>query len=331
MTTRKFLLEDLYNDGERLIPFLSHDDEETIRHLSSHIFFKNIIQKDVSRLGLDDLTVLDLGFGAGYGSYIYAKINNVTSVTSIDVSDDSLEWARENYYNSKIHYEICDARKFLKKSKPFSYILTRHVLEHIEDGLNVISETNYTNRVCINVPFNEKKGNPFHVLTGIKKDDFPNFKNVEFFYEDLYGNTYDKIPDDIYINSIICIGSKDGMPKVADYFKFPVKAPSVENIFNELSSDNFNFIKNLLSIQNHKIRKGRAAINDLADYKKTNKNLQKDIAKLVDSTTILNAEIEKHKKELNSKNKELESIYQSKKWKYATKIGKVKNKISPKR
>ena len=313
MTADAFNPDEIYNEGERLIPFLSHDDNETIRHLSSHIFFKQIIINDMKSKKLRNLSVLDLGFGTGYASFVYASIDGVASVKSIDVSEDSLEWARDNYYNEKINYEICDAKKFIKKSKPFSYILTRHVLEHIEDGLNVVKEENFNNRLCINVPFNEKKGNPYHILTGIQQSDFPKFENVEFFYEDLHGNTYDKIPDGIFINSIICIASKRGMPKVKDYFTFPVKAPSIEVIFRELSTDNFNFVKNILSIQNKRVRQGAEAIKKYdelkADLTKELKRLKQDNLKL---------------------QKELRAVYDSKRWRYSTAIAGVKN-IVPKK
>ncbi|QQS18932.1 class I SAM-dependent methyltransferase [Candidatus Saccharibacteria bacterium] len=236
-------VDSIFNDGERLVPFLSHDDCELVRHFSSHHFFKQIIKKDVASLNLKDISILDLGFGTGYASFTYANIEQTNIVKSIDVSEESLEWAKRNYYSKKIDYEICDAIKFLKKKEDYSYIVTRHVLEHIKNGLAIVKEDKFTNRLCINVPYNEAPGNIYHLLTGITEKDFPKYKNVEFFYEDLEGITYDKIPKSIHINSIICIASKDNMPKVSDYFTFPLRAVTVEEVFDELRDNNFNFVK----------------------------------------------------------------------------------------
>lgn len=56
-----------------------------------------------------------------------------------------------------------------------------------------------------------------------------------------------------------------------------------------------------------------------------------EIAQLKEKNGLLNTEIHNLGDLINSKNMELDAIYSSKKWKYATNIGKVKNKISPKR
>ena len=313
MVRKSYSSEDICNEGERLIPFLSHDDSETIRHLSSHSFFKKIITKDAEQLNLKNISLLDLGFGTGYASFMYANIDQVASVKSIDVSEDLLSWAKDNYYNKKISYEICDAKEFLQKSKPFEYILTRHVLEHIEDGLNVIQADNFTKRLCINVPYNEKKGNPYHILTGITEKDFPNYESLEFFYEDLKGNTYSRNPKNIFINSIICIASKKGMTKVGDNFVFPMKAPTVGQMFSELSHNNFNFVENILSIQRNKIKSMQEKVNAYD-------SIEIERSKLLNEVTALH-------REYNNTRNELADIYNSKRWKYSSKIAEVKNII----
>jgi hypothetical protein len=323
MDKKDIVLEDLSNNGERLIPFISHNDEETIRHLASHLFFKKIIINDIDNIYTDKLEILDLGFGAGYASFVYASIDEVKSVKAIDVEDDLLKWAKINYYNKKIDYEITDAKAYLEKSKAFSYICTRHVLEHIDNGLNFIKEKDFTHRLCINVPYNEKPGNPYHVLTSITKKDFPKYKNVEFFYEDLDGNTYDKIPKNVFINSIICIASKDGLPRVGDYFKFPIKAPSIKDIYQLLSKNNYNFVENMLLAQSEKARQAelyKTLKNDHEELLGLYKTLKNDHEESMRKTVELS-------KKYNDIKKTLDNIYSSKKWKYATKMGEVKNKL----
>jgi SAM-dependent methyltransferase len=306
----------IFNDGERLVPFLSHDSGELIRHYSSHRFFKKIIIKDIKACDLKDISILDLGFGTGYASYLYANIQQTATVKSIDVSGDSLEWAKNNYYNEKIDYEICDAEKFLKKKETYSYIVTRHVLEHINNGLDIIKEHKFTNRLCINVPYNEGVGNVYHLLTGITEKDFPKYKNVEFFYEDLNGITYSEIPKHTHINSIICIASKDGMPKVGSYFTFPLGAGTAEELFKELSSDNFNFVKNILEILDIRTQQAIKAEEIGTKYRVLEKqynNTAKEVGSLGESVSDL-------KKELNA-------VYDSKRWRIASKAAKISHHI----
>ena len=139
----------IFNDGERMVPFLSHDSKELVRHYSSHNFFKKIIAEDIKKLGLENVSVLDLGFGTGYASYLYSKVDGVSSVHGIDVSAEGLEWAQENFYSKNIKLELSDAKQYLSRSKPHDYIVTRHVLEHIDDGLNIIEERKFNNRLCM--------------------------------------------------------------------------------------------------------------------------------------------------------------------------------------
>lgn len=302
-------VDSIFNDGERLVPFLSHNHDELIRHFSSHSFFKKIILKDIANLNLKDISVLDLGFGTGYASFAYANIDQVEIVKSIDVTRDSLEWAKDNYSSKKIEYEICDAVKFLKNKETYSYVVTRHVLEHIEDGLNILTEEKFINRLCINVPYNEAKGNIYHLLTGITEKDFPMYKNREFFYEDLKGVTYSKIPKGIRINSVICIASKGNMPKVGSYFKFPLRAITVEEVFNELSHNNFKFVKNMLDVQMRRALK-------LNIVESENKTLRDSMQK---------AEV--LEREVGGLRRQLDAIYRSKRWKLVTKMANAKSKI----
>ena len=321
MSTDNLDLETLCNDGERLIPFITHDDDEVIRHFSSHLFFKKIIEKDsIYFSNKTNFRVLDLGFGTGYASCIYANIDSVNKVTAIDVSENLLEWAKENYYNKKIEYKIKDAKIFLNSDKKYDYIITRHVLEHIEGGLSFIEENNYNNRLMINVPYKEPKGNPHHVITGITEKHFPKYSNIEFFYEYIGGKTYINRPDGVFINSIICIASKGDLPKVSEYFNFPVKATTVLEAYESISDSNFNLANNIVKKQ---IERG-------LNYPIKQNNIEK----IVSRASILEKDNIALRKNVELLQKKIESIYNSKKWRYATKaagvirgfIGNEKNK-----
>jgi SAM-dependent methyltransferase len=305
--------DETYNDGERMMPVPTYGDEELIRHYSSHKFFRNIIEKDAEKLGLKNLEILDLGFGTGYASYIYSRSKVIAQIAAIDVTDDGLQWARENFHNDKIKYELIDAESFLSRKNKHDYIVTRHVLEHIEDGLNVVKEDKYTKRLCVNVPYNEKAGNPFHLIVGITEKAFPKYHNVEFFYEDLEGNTYDTKPKGVYINSIIYIASKEGMPPVSSYVKFPIKSANMDEIIDELADSNSNYSKSAIKIMLERYN-NRAKSESLALSR-------------INELEIMASERNDLMAQLDLVKKELKAIKGSKKWKYAQRAGEAKNKL----
>lgn len=305
--------DETYNEGERMMPIPSYGDEELIRHYSSHKFFRNILSEDIKRQKLKKLDILDLGFGTGYASYLYSKIDSVANVYAIDVTDDGLDWALENFDNEKINYELIDAERCLARKKTYDYIVTRHVLEHIEDGLNVIKESKYTKRLCVNVPYDEIEGNPFHVLTGIVESSFPEYKNVEFFYEDLKGVTYNKKPKNIFINSIVFIASKDGMPQVGSYFKFPVKAASIDEIIDEFTDSNTNYARSAIKIMLDRYNHLLDEKNQLEPYR--------------DQLIQAEAERDALKRDIRVLLSEINDIKKSRKWQYVKRIAEIKNHI----
>lgn len=62
------LQELIYNRGERLVPYVSHDNGELVRHRSSYAFFHRIIAEDTAaREPSATVSIVDLGFGSGYG------------------------------------------------------------------------------------------------------------------------------------------------------------------------------------------------------------------------------------------------------------------------
>ena len=52
--------EIIFNNGERLIPRVTHDLNELIRHRSSYLFFKEVISKDLSSVAKKTVTIIDL-------------------------------------------------------------------------------------------------------------------------------------------------------------------------------------------------------------------------------------------------------------------------------
>lgn len=220
LTTQQELI---YNEGERLIPGVTHDLIEEIRHRSSYRFFRKIIEKDIVASGEGrSVTILDLGCGTGHGSHKLAEISG-SKVTGVDISSDSISYAKENYCSDNIDYLVADMQKVIAEMPAYDYIVSRHAIEHVPDGLNLCLSLKWGQRMMINVPYNEPLGNEFHLLTGITKDSFPQYLGTEFFYEDLNGVTFDNEANP-EINSIIGIYNNPELSPVSQSQFFPLAA-----------------------------------------------------------------------------------------------------------
>jgi len=214
----------IYNDGERLIPGVTHDLDEEIRHRSSYRFFRKIIENDIasSELRGRTITILDLGCGTGHGSRELAEISG-SRVTGVDISPDSIAYAKENYCAGNVDYLVADMQKVIAEMPVYDYIVSRHAIEHVPDGLDLCLSLKWGRRMMINVPYNEPPGNEYHVLTEISKDSFPKHPGTEFFYEDLHGVTFYE-ETNAEINSIVGIYSDPALPSVSQSLAFPYAA-----------------------------------------------------------------------------------------------------------
>jgi hypothetical protein len=220
------LHEKLYNEGERLIPGVTHDMLEVIRHKSSYEFFRTIIDDDIA---IDEklrsqrkVTISDFGFGVGHGCYLLSRVRN-SDITGLDISTECRAYAQEHYPSHNIKYENVDLAEFAKTMPSFDYVVSRGVFEHIPDGLNVAYSTKWKKRLIFDVPYNELAGpNEHHVITGIVEKDFDKFVGAELFYQDLDGVIYDAEHKPEKPNMIICVCSHKSLPSVkSKNIKFP--------------------------------------------------------------------------------------------------------------
>lgn len=214
----------IYNDGERLVPYVSHGENELIRHRSSYAFFHSVIFSDLqatSKLG-GQVSISDLGFGSGYGCALLSSLPS-SLITGVDIGSECETFARKYYSRSNVNYLIQDLTKFIPEAESFDYVVSRGVLEHVPDGLNLVKNIKFQRRVMIDVPYDEAPGNEHHVLTGIKEDSFADLKNCEFFYEDLEGRIFDAVNKPIRANMIMVVISAPNLPKIGSIFKFPIE------------------------------------------------------------------------------------------------------------
>ncbi len=106
--------------------------------------------------------LLDFACGCGYGSYLLAANPEVSSVTSVDIDESAIEWAKKEYSNPKITYMLQDISKV---TTPFDTLVSLETIEHLKDLSlikNLVERCQVDNLILC---FPDKKSthfNPFH-------------------------------------------------------------------------------------------------------------------------------------------------------------------------
>ena len=223
----------IYNEGERLIPGVTHNEEEAVRHKSSYTFFRRIIDYDIgqesAREREGEISIVDLGCGVGHGCKTISSLQGVR-MTGVDISSESIEYAHKHYGGDNIRYETSELREYIGRMEPFDYVVSRGVFEHIHDGINLIFSTKWKERLIFDVPYKEVSDNPHHVIKGISEDDFQGRENIELFYQDLDGIIYDAKHKPEIPNMIICVCSNPRLKRVSDLgICFPIPAVKIKN------------------------------------------------------------------------------------------------------
>lgn len=228
----------IYNDGERLLPGITHSMEEVVRHRSSYQFFVDAIVADLRHsgdLGKRNVSILDLGFGTGHGCEMLARVP-CSRVLGIDNSPACARYARRYYSAPNVTYRVVDIPAFLRSAEPFDYVVSRGVIEHIPDGIEVATKANWTQRLLFDVPFDEPAGiNQHHVVSGVTAKSFEKYSNVEIYYEEVGGEIYLGEPREEKPNMIMCVSSKGSLPSLSSLLDLPRKPWHTESKMADLA------------------------------------------------------------------------------------------------
>ena len=155
------------------------------QHINRYHFASNLTKNKV---------VLDVACGTGYGSdYLIKK--GAKKVVGLDISEEAINYAKNNYNNSNLTFIVGDSTKLPFKNGHFDIIVSFETIEHIkkykkfldeckrvlnEEGVFVCSTPNkrFTSF------FNEVS--PYHVIE-FYPEDFQNLINEYFPCTKLYG------------------------------------------------------------------------------------------------------------------------------------------------
>ncbi len=219
------LEESIYNEGERLIPGVTHDFKEVRRHYSSYYFWRDAILMDLAQKGgaadAGPIRVVDLGCGVGHGCASLSEIPGV-EVVGVDMSEDSLRYARQNYNRPNIQWLQADLPTFIREMDPFDYVVSRGVIEHIENGIEFVHGSNWKQRLMFDVPYDEPAGvNPHHVISEIREETFEPFQPAELFFQDLEGEIFSQNEKPPRPNMIICCCRAEDLKPLNAGLSFP--------------------------------------------------------------------------------------------------------------
>lgn len=217
----------IFNEGERLIPGVTHNVDELVRHKNSYEVWKAIIEYDIAH-GLvtsNPIKIADFGSGVGHGCLTLSEIPN-SEVIGIDNSQDTVDYANQYYHADNIHYEVGDLASYVDQMPDVDYVVSRGVLEHIPNGLEIAKHSQWKCRLMFDVPYREKTGNPHHLLHFIDETAFADFERSELFYQDLKGFLFNSAtkPENPLPNMIMCMSRAEGFVPVNEIFtEYPVR------------------------------------------------------------------------------------------------------------
>lgn len=185
----------IFEHGNRFIPGITHDRAEFIRHRNRYIFFRKLIERDRGNLlkclfsSPPRIIILDLGCGVGHGCATLATLPNCL-ILGIDNSPESIEYASLYYNRPNVEYRDADILQFVEDMSEYDYIVSSHVLEHIENGFSILPKLKFKKKLLIATPYDEPPGNPHHVLLHIKEYVYTVFPNKRIYYDDFWGRIH---------------------------------------------------------------------------------------------------------------------------------------------
>lgn len=118
---------------ERIVPKNFKSREEYLLYLR-HVFVYEVLE---SFLAPND-RVLEIGFGEGYGTNMISQF--VDSVVGLDVNEEAVNYAAEQYASVSCTFKIFDGERIPFKDKKFDAVVSYQVIEHIENDKNYLKE-----------------------------------------------------------------------------------------------------------------------------------------------------------------------------------------------
>jgi SAM-dependent methyltransferase len=171
--------------AERLLLEKEQNQEHIRQHLERYKFAANFARGK---------RVLDIACGTGYGSNLL-KVAGASIVTGVDISSESIAYAKNNYQSDGINFIVGDATD-LSNHRDFDVIVSFETIEHLDNPDKFLAEISLSlssgGIFIVSTPMREKgtvtdrPTNPFHHQEW-SKNEFKTLLRRYFSIVDLQG------------------------------------------------------------------------------------------------------------------------------------------------
>jgi len=103
-----------------------------------YVFFEHFYRYCFARRYCRDKIVLDAGCGTGYGTYELSQ--SAKKVIGIDISDEAIDFCRNNYSRQNIEFLEMDIKNMNFEKDTFDCVVSFEALEHIEGQERFLAE-----------------------------------------------------------------------------------------------------------------------------------------------------------------------------------------------
>jgi len=119
--------------GERIIPEEFKVARQQYLLYLRHVFAYDFAIKMIPR----ESTVLEVGCGGGYGTYLLSQ--KVGKVIGLDIDKSAIAYVTEKYGSENCVFSTYDGTKIPYAEETFNAVLSFQVIEHVEDDLNYVA------------------------------------------------------------------------------------------------------------------------------------------------------------------------------------------------
>ena len=120
---------ELANTGERFLPGAPNSTETAYDHLTRYRFAERYVRGK---------TAIDLGCGAGYGTYSLAKV--AQNILGVDLSMEAIVHAAERYQAPNLRYEVGNVVGLPYEAGSFQVAVSFEVIEHLQRPEELVLE-----------------------------------------------------------------------------------------------------------------------------------------------------------------------------------------------
>lgn len=126
-------MKNLVKTGERMLPERVMGLTEELM-LLRHFFAYEQVKAKLDK----NSVILDLGCGVGYGTYLLSQV--AKNVIGIDISEEAIHYANENYGALNCQFMVYDGMHTNYYNDSFDVIVSFQVIEHVVNDIQFVSE-----------------------------------------------------------------------------------------------------------------------------------------------------------------------------------------------